>query len=71
MDNLASLCAFVKVVELDSFSETRRLLLSRSAISKCFSDLEHSLASMLNCGSFSDRRFQIQPTGPPRQRPAG
>jgi hypothetical protein len=33
----------------------------RSAISKCVSHLEHSLGvRLLNCGSLSDRRFQIQ-----------
>jgi DNA-binding transcriptional LysR family regulator len=48
MDKLASLRAFVKVVELGSFSEAgRQLRLSRSAISKYVSDLEHSLGVQL------------------------
>src|SRR6202030_2147009 len=48
MDKLASLRAFVKVVELGSFSEAaRQLRLSRSAISKYIGDLEHSLGVQL------------------------
>jgi DNA-binding transcriptional LysR family regulator len=48
MDKLASLRAFVKVVELGSFSEAgRQLRLSRSAISKYVGDLEHSLGVQL------------------------
>ena len=48
MDKLASLRAFVKVVELGSFSEAgRQLRLSRSAISKYVSDLEQSLGVQL------------------------
>jgi DNA-binding transcriptional LysR family regulator len=44
MDKLTSLRAFVKVVELGSFSEAgRQLRLSRSAISKYVSDLEQDL----------------------------
>jgi DNA-binding transcriptional LysR family regulator len=40
MDKLASLRAFVKVVELGSFSEAgRQMRLSRSAISKYVGDL--------------------------------
>ncbi len=48
MDKLASLRAFVKVVELGSFSEAgRQLRLSRSAISKYVGDLEQSLGVQL------------------------
>ena len=48
MDKLASLRAFVKVVELSSFSETgKRLRLSRSAISKHVGDLEEELGVQL------------------------
>ena len=48
MDKLTSLRAFVKVVELGSFSEAgRQLRLSRSAISKYVSDLEHDLGVQL------------------------
>src|ERR1700730_329447 len=48
MDKLASLRAFVKVVELGSFSEAaRQLRLSRSAVSKYIGDLEHSLGVQL------------------------
>ena len=48
MDKLASLRAFVKVVELGSFSEAgRQLRLSRSAISKYVSELEQSLGVQL------------------------
>jgi DNA-binding transcriptional LysR family regulator len=48
MDKLASLRAFVKVVELGSFSEAGRLLrLSRSAVSKYVGDLEQSLGVQL------------------------
>src|SRR4051794_13135659 len=48
MDKLASLRAFVKVVELGSFSEAgRQLRLSRSAISKYVSELERSLGVQL------------------------
>jgi DNA-binding transcriptional LysR family regulator len=48
MDKLSSLRAFVKVVELGSFSEAaRQLRLSRSAISKYVSDLEHDLGVQL------------------------
>ncbi len=48
MDKLASLRAFVKVVELGSFSEAgRHLRLSRSAISKYVSELEQSLGVQL------------------------
>jgi DNA-binding transcriptional LysR family regulator len=48
MDKLASLRAFVKVVELGSFSEAgRQLRFSRSAISKYVGDLEHSLGVQL------------------------
>jgi DNA-binding transcriptional LysR family regulator len=48
MDKLASLRAFVKVVELGSFSEAgRQLRLSRSAISKYIGDLEQSLGVQL------------------------
>jgi Bacterial regulatory helix-turn-helix protein, lysR family len=44
MDKLSSLRAFVKVVELSSFSEAgRQFRLSRSAISKYVSDLEQEL----------------------------
>ena len=44
MDKLASLRAFVKVVELGSFSEAgRQLRLSRSAVSKYVADLENDL----------------------------
>src|SRR6266404_6586197 len=48
MDKLASLRAFVKVVELGSFSEAaRQLRLSRSAVSKYIGDLEDSLGVQL------------------------
>jgi DNA-binding transcriptional LysR family regulator len=48
MDKLTSLRAFVKVVELGSFSEAgRQLRLSRSAISKYVSDLEKDLGVQL------------------------
>ncbi|UFW91231.1 LysR family transcriptional regulator [Bradyrhizobium barranii] len=48
MDKLASLKAFVKVVESGSFSEAgRQLRLSRSAISKYVSELEQSLGVQL------------------------
>jgi DNA-binding transcriptional LysR family regulator len=48
MDKLSSLRAFVKVVELGSFSEAaRQLRLSRSAVSKYVSDLEHELGVQL------------------------
>jgi DNA-binding transcriptional LysR family regulator len=48
MDKLASLRAFVKVVELGSFSEAgRRLRLSRSAVSKYVADLEDELGVQL------------------------
>jgi DNA-binding transcriptional LysR family regulator len=48
MDKLTSLRAFVKVVELGSFSEAgRQLRLSRSAISKYVSDLEQELGVQL------------------------
>jgi len=48
MDKLASLRAFVKVVELGSFSEAgRQMRLSRSAISKYVSELEQSLGVQL------------------------
>ncbi|MDB5566898.1 MAG: LysR family transcriptional regulator [Tardiphaga sp.] len=48
MDKLTSLRAFVKVVELGSFSEAgRQLRLSRSAISKYVSELEQSLGVQL------------------------
>lgn len=48
MDKLASLRAFVKVVELGSFSEAgRQLRLSRSAISKYVGELEQSLGVQL------------------------
>lgn len=48
MDKLSSLRAFVKVVELGSFSEAgRQLRLSRSAVSKYISDLEASLGVQL------------------------
>ena len=48
MDKLASLRAFVKVVETGSFSEAgRQLRLSRSAISKYIGDLEESLGVQL------------------------
>lgn len=48
MDKLASLTAFVKVVETGSFSEAgRQLRLSRSAISKYVADLEESLGVQL------------------------
>jgi DNA-binding transcriptional LysR family regulator len=48
MDKLDSLRAFVKVVELGSFSEAGRYLrVSRSAISKYVSDLEQSLGVQL------------------------
>jgi DNA-binding transcriptional LysR family regulator len=50
MDKLASLRAFVKVVELGSFSEAgRQLRLSRSAVSKYVADLENDLSvNLLN-----------------------
>ena len=48
MDKLESLRAFVKVVELGSFSEAgRQLRLSRSAISKYVGELEESLGVQL------------------------
>ncbi|MDB5654038.1 MAG: transcriptional regulator, LysR family [Tardiphaga sp.] len=48
MDKLSSLRAFVKVVELGSFSEAgRQMRLSRSAISKYVSELEQSLGVQL------------------------
>jgi len=48
MDKLVSLRAFVKVVELGSFSEAgRQLRLSRSAVSKYVGELEHSLGVQL------------------------
>jgi DNA-binding transcriptional LysR family regulator len=48
LDKLASLRAFVKVVELGSFSEAgRQLRLSRSAISKYVGELEQSLGVQL------------------------
>jgi DNA-binding transcriptional LysR family regulator len=48
MDKLASLRAFVRVVELSSFSEAgKRLRLSRSAISKHVGDLEELLGVQL------------------------
>lgn len=48
MDKLASLTAFVKVVETGSFSEAgRQLRLSRSAISKYVADLEENLGVQL------------------------
>ena len=48
MDKLASLRAFVKVVELGSFSDAgRQLRLSRSAVSKYIGDLEQSLGVQL------------------------
>ncbi len=48
MDKLGSLRAFVKVVELGSFSEAgRQLRLSRSAISKYVGELEESLGVQL------------------------
>ncbi len=48
MDKLASLKAFVKVVELGSFSEAgRQLRLSRSAVSKYVADLEDELGVQL------------------------
>src|SRR5258708_11114148 len=48
MDKLASLRAFVKVVELGSFSEAgRQLRLSRSAVSKYIGDLEQDLGVQL------------------------
>ena len=48
MDKLASLRAFVKVVQLGSFSEAgRQLRLSRSAISKYVGELEQSLGVQL------------------------
>jgi DNA-binding transcriptional LysR family regulator len=48
VDKLASLRAFVKVVELGSFSEAgRRLRLSRSAVSKYVADLENDLGVQL------------------------
>jgi DNA-binding transcriptional LysR family regulator len=48
VDKLASLRAFVKVVELGSFSEAgRQLRLSRSAVSKYVADLENELGVQL------------------------
>jgi DNA-binding transcriptional LysR family regulator len=48
VDKLASLRAFVKVVELGSFSEAgRELRLSRSAVSKHVADLENDLGVQL------------------------
>jgi DNA-binding transcriptional LysR family regulator len=48
MDKLSSLRAFVKVVELGSFSEAgRKLRLSRSVISKYIADLERDLGVQL------------------------
>ena len=48
MDKVASLRAFVKVVESGSFAEAgRQLRLSRSAISKYIADLEESLGVQL------------------------
>jgi DNA-binding transcriptional LysR family regulator len=48
VDKLASLRAFVKVVELGSFSDAgRQLRLSRSAVSKYIGDLEQSLGVQL------------------------
>ena len=48
MDKLTSLRAFVKIVEVGSFSEAaRQLRLSRSAISKYIKDLEHDLGVQL------------------------
>lgn len=48
MDKLASLRAFVKVVELGSFAEAgRKLRLSRSAVSKYVGDLERDLGVQL------------------------
>src|SRR4051812_45921464 len=48
MDKLASLRAFVKVVETGSFAEAgRQLRLSRSAISKYVAELEESLGIQL------------------------
>ena len=48
MDKVASLRAFVKVVETGSFTEAgRQLRLSRSAISKQVAELEHSLGVQL------------------------
>src|SRR5260370_11586626 len=48
MDKLTSLRAFVKVVELGSFSEAgRQLRLSRSAMSKYVSELEQELGVQL------------------------
>jgi DNA-binding transcriptional LysR family regulator len=48
MDKLTSLRAFVKVVELGSFSEAaRQLRLSRSAVSKYVGDLEQDLGVQL------------------------
>src|ERR1700736_5052295 len=48
MDKLTSIRAFVKVVELGSFSEAaRHLRTSRSAISKYVGDLEQSLGVQL------------------------
>src|ERR1700758_1272587 len=48
MDKLASLRAFVKVVESGSFAEAgRQLRLSRSAISKHIGELEQSLGVQL------------------------
>jgi DNA-binding transcriptional LysR family regulator len=48
MDKVASLRAFVKVVETGSFAEAgRQLRLSRSAISKYVAELEQSLGVQL------------------------
>ena len=48
MDKLGSMRAFVKVVELGSFSEAgRQLRLSRSAVSKYIADLENDLGVQL------------------------
>lgn len=72
MDKLSSLRAFVKVVELGSFSEAgRQLRLSRSAISKYVSDLEQDLGVQLlnrttrhaspneNCQAYFERALVI------------
>ena len=51
MDKLVSLRAFVKVVELGSFSDAeRQLRLSRSAVSKYIADLEKVSASSFSIG---------------------
>src|SRR6476661_3828564 len=48
MDKVASLRAFVKVVENGSFAEAgRQLRLSRSAVSKYIADLEETLGVQL------------------------